>query len=54
MLGKTLSDPEGMEGRAETVQGLGLLDMETSMTSEKSLLEVRDAHLGNADGDPWI
>jgi adenosylcobyric acid synthase len=37
MLGHSLADPEGCEGAAGTVQGLGLLDVETVLTGEKRL-----------------
>jgi len=40
MLGRTVSDPHGVEGDAGRVQGLGLLDIETVLTGEKTLLEV--------------
>ena len=32
MLGKTIADPDGVDGRAGTVEGLGLLDIATVMT----------------------
>jgi len=35
MLGKTLSDPEGLEGTAGEYRGLGLLPLETRITNEK-------------------
>ncbi|SDU02004.1 adenosylcobyric acid synthase (glutamine-hydrolysing) [Stappia sp. ES.058] len=44
MLGRTISDPDGIEGPAGTVQGLGLLDVETVLTPEKRLVEVTGAH----------
>jgi len=40
MLGRTITDPAGMEGDAGRAQGLGLLDVETELTGEKTLLEV--------------
>ncbi|MDP6173779.1 MAG: cobyric acid synthase [Rhodospirillales bacterium] len=40
MLGRTISDPKGMEGRPGSTDGLGLLDMETTMSGEKTLKEV--------------
>jgi adenosylcobyric acid synthase len=40
MLGKRISDPHGIEGAPRTVEGLGLLDVETEFSTEKSLLEV--------------
>jgi len=41
MLGQTIADPQGMEGPAGTVAGLGLLDVDTVLTGDKSLTEVR-------------
>ena len=41
MLGKSIADPDGIEGRPETVEGLGLLDVETVLTPYKTLVEVR-------------
>lgn len=40
ILGRTLSDPDGIEGDAETMDGLGLLDVETVIGGDKSLIEV--------------
>jgi len=40
MLGKWLSDPDGVEGRAGRHQGLGHLDVETVMTGDKRLANV--------------
>ena len=40
MLGKTISDPEGIEGAPATVPGLGYLNVETTMFAEKALFEV--------------
>jgi adenosylcobyric acid synthase len=44
MLGKTIADPDGIEGPAGTVQGLGLLDVETVLTPDKRLVEVTGTH----------
>ncbi len=37
MLGQRISDPDGIEGAPTTVDGLGLLDIETIMTPQKHL-----------------
>ena len=37
MLGRTIADPGGIEGPAEVAQGLGLLDVETTLIPEKRL-----------------
>jgi adenosylcobyric acid synthase len=37
MLGKSVADPLGMEGSPETLAGLGLLDVATELTGEKTL-----------------
>ncbi len=40
MLGRTISDPGGIEGAPGSVPGLGLLDVETVLTGAKTLNEV--------------
>ena len=45
MLGKSVSDPEGIEGPPQTVPGLGYLDVETTLFATKALYEV--------DGTSW-
>ncbi|WP_316205415.1 MULTISPECIES: cobyric acid synthase [unclassified Bradyrhizobium] len=40
MLGRIISDPDGREGQAGAVPGLGLLDVTTVLTSDKALREV--------------
>jgi adenosylcobyric acid synthase len=45
MLGRTISDPLGMEGRARTVPGLSLLDIETVLTASKQLRQVAGVEL---------
>ncbi|MEL7515372.1 MAG: cobyric acid synthase [Pseudomonadota bacterium] len=45
MLGTRVADPEGIEGSAGEDHGLGLLDVETVMTSDKRLTEVQAVHV---------
>lgn len=40
MLGRRVADPNGIEGTPESIDGLGLLDVETVLTGEKALTEV--------------
>jgi adenosylcobyric acid synthase len=44
MLGRTISDPDGVEGQPGTVPGLGLLDVETVLTGDKITAPVRARH----------
>ncbi|MEC3911173.1 cobyric acid synthase [Sphingobium sp. CR2-8] len=46
MLGRTIADPEGVEGPAGSVAGLGLLDVETRLSGAKTLEQVRGEALG--------
>jgi adenosylcobyric acid synthase len=39
LLGRSIADPLGVEGRQQTVPGLGLLDIETVLTDTKRLAE---------------
>jgi adenosylcobyric acid synthase len=61
MLGREVADPEGIEGPPGAVPGLGLLDVSTAMTRDKSLVEVMgeaggarvrgfEMHMGRTDG----
>jgi len=53
MLGRSISDPEGLEGPAQTVPGLGLLDVRTTLRPRKRLTRsrARDAETGqNVEG----
>ena len=63
MLGKTISDPDGIEGTVRQAEGLGLLDIETVLGAEKSLgertaihfesgqaLQGYEIHLGRSEG----
>ena len=40
MLGTTVTDPDGVEGETAAIEGLGLLDVSTRLTPEKTLVEV--------------
>ena len=63
MLGRSIADPEGVEGAPETVPGLGLLEIDTVLTGEKRLERVTgvsaadsvafagyEMHVGRSDG----
>src|SRR5271155_533985 len=45
MLGKSVSDPHGMEGPPGEVEGLALLDVDTVLTNAKTLTQVQGACL---------
>jgi len=47
MLGKSVSDPGGIEGPAGEVEGLNLLDVATALTGSKTLAQVEGACLIN-------
>jgi adenosylcobyric acid synthase len=44
MLGREISDPDGIEGKPATVPGLGLLDVTTTMTPDKRVTETMALH----------
>ena len=48
MLGRVVADPEGIEGPAGAVAGLGLLDVETVLRPAKHLREVTGVTLADA------
>ena len=63
MLGNSLSDPEGIEGNAGSVAGLGLLEVDTVLTAQKRLTHAKgntvvgnlpitgyEMHIGQTDG----
>ncbi len=50
MLGQWIDDPQGIEGAAGRVAGLGLLEVETVLTGEKRLAEVSGQ---SGDGVPF-
>ena len=47
MLGRSIADPLGVEGRKQTVPGLGLLDIETVLTDTKRLAETSGVELAS-------
>ncbi|MFK8250470.1 cobyric acid synthase [Ancylobacter terrae] len=50
MLGRSIADPQGIEGSPGTAPGLGLLDVETVLAGEKRLVAVAGT---TADGVPF-
>ncbi len=48
MLGKTIVDPDGIEGLPGSHAGLGLLDVETTMTPQKTLSRTTARHVATA------
>ena len=51
MLGQSIADPDGVEGPAETVAGLGHLPVTTRLTGEKRVTETRGVDV--ATGAPF-
>lgn len=51
ILGRTIADPKGLEGEPGTVPGLGLLDIETVMQTDKRLSRIEAVHV--ATGLPF-
>jgi adenosylcobyric acid synthase len=40
MLGQAVTDPDGIEGETAAIEGLGLLDVSTRLTADKTLIEA--------------
>jgi adenosylcobyric acid synthase len=51
MLGRVVADPDGIEGPAGSTPGLGLLDVQTVLTRDKTLTEVSGTSVH--DGAPF-
>src|SRR6185312_5876634 len=51
MLGRSVADPDGIEGEVGETPGLGLLDVTTVITGEKSLTRVKAVHADT--GEPF-
>ncbi|MEM9650510.1 MAG: cobyric acid synthase [Actinomycetota bacterium] len=47
LLGRTIEDPDGVEGPPQRVAGLGLLDVHTVLTGEKVTRPVTGRHVGS-------
>jgi adenosylcobyric acid synthase len=45
MLGRLVSDPQGLEGAPGSVPGLGLLDVETTLLPDKTLTRIAGTHV---------
>ncbi|MGA9947512.1 MAG: cobyric acid synthase [Xanthobacteraceae bacterium] len=51
MLGRSVADPDGIEGSPGKVEGLGLIDVETTLSEDKRLTAVRGT---TTDGAPFF
>ena len=49
MLGRKIHDPEGIEGPPESIDGLGFLDVETTLSSQKQLKLSDAIHLASGE-----
>lgn len=47
MLGRTIADPDGIEGVPGTSQGLGLLDVQTALLPDKQVRVEQATHLAS-------
>jgi len=47
MLGRSIADPDGIEGPPASVHGLGLLAIDTVMTADKRVTETAAIHVGS-------
>lgn len=47
MLGRRIRDPEGIEGPPGEAEGLGLLDLETELAGDKTLIEVEGVEIAS-------
>ena len=45
MLGRRIHDPQGLEGPAQSIDGLGLLDVETTLLTDKTVTETSGTHV---------
>jgi adenosylcobyric acid synthase len=49
MLGREIHDPDGVEGPPGSVPGLGLLDLKTTLTGDKTLIESCGTHVATGE-----
>ena len=47
MLGRLIADKDGIEGSPQNVRGLGLLDVTTNLTADKTTVPVRGVHMAS-------
>ena len=50
MLGRKIHDPQGLEGPPGSTDGLGLLDVETTLGADKTLTNVSAVHVASGAG----
>ncbi len=53
MLGRRIHDPLGLEGPPQSIDGLGLLDIETTLQTDKTLTKVKAIHAGGDEIDGY-
>ena len=49
ILGKTVHDPDGLEGASGSAEGLGLLDIETTLIGDKALTNANAVHTASGE-----
>jgi adenosylcobyric acid synthase len=49
MLGRVIHDPEGLEGGPAQMEGLGLLDVETTLTPDKTVTPTQGVHVQSGE-----
>jgi adenosylcobyric acid synthase len=49
MLGRTIADPDGIEGRPDKVDGLGLLEVDTVLAGDKVTTAVTGTHVATGE-----
>ncbi len=49
MLGRRIADPDGIEGPPGAAEGLGLLDLETKLTGDKTLVEAAGVEIESGE-----
>jgi adenosylcobyric acid synthase len=49
MLGNAVHDPLGLEGKPETMRGLGFLDVETTLQPDKTVTQTLARHIGSGE-----
>jgi adenosylcobyric acid synthase len=47
MLGRMIHDPQGLEGKADSIPGLALLDVETTLEADKRVTQTQALHVAS-------